>query len=85
MEKGVVFVEVNYRRGPIGFLSVDDLSRYKKAKSSLNNYHFWTTISILMIRSVYPETSGNYGLGDIVTALKWISKNIQVKPKQTVH
>ncbi len=34
VEKGVVFVEVNYRRGPIGFLSVDDLSRYKKAKST---------------------------------------------------
>eukprot|EP00096_Caligus_rogercresseyi_P002661 TRINITY_DN1488_c0_g1_i4.p1 TRINITY_DN1488_c0_g1~~TRINITY_DN1488_c0_g1_i4.p1 ORF type:complete len:803 (-),score=252.21 TRINITY_DN1488_c0_g1_i4:2011-4419(-) len=53
-EKGVVFVEVNYRLGSLGFLSNDVLSR----------------------RS-YPHTSGNYGLGDIITALKWIQLNIQ--------
>uniref|UniRef100_A0A0K2VHE0 Neurotactinlike [Tribolium castaneum] n=1 Tax=Lepeophtheirus salmonis TaxID=72036 RepID=A0A0K2VHE0_LEPSM len=50
----VVFVEVNYRLGTLGFLSNDVLSK----------------------RS-YPHTSGNYGLGDIITALKWVSLNIQ--------
>ncbi len=32
-----------------------------------------------LARATYPEASGNYGLGDIVSALKWISRNIQVK------
>ena len=26
---------------------------------------------------VYPKASGNYGLGDIVSALEWVSRNIQ--------
>ena len=51
----VVFVEVNYRRGVLGFLSLRSLSRRN-----------------------YPATSGNYGMGDVVTALKWIGLNIQV-------
>ena len=50
---GVVFVEVNYRTGVLGFLSKDDISE----KS-------------------YPKTSGNYGLGDVISALKWINLNI---------
>ena len=25
----------------------------------------------------YPKYSGNYGLGDIISALEWVSKNIQ--------
>jgi carboxylesterase type B len=49
----VVFVSVNYRRGVLGFLSLDALSK-----------------------RAYPSTSGNYGLGDIVSALQWIKLNI---------
>ncbi len=49
-----VFVSVNYRRGVLGFLSLNSLSQ----------------------RSV-TKASGNYGLGDIVSALKWLKLNIQ--------
>jgi carboxylesterase type B len=49
----VVFVSINYRRGVLGFLSLDALSK-----------------------RAYPSTSGNYGLGDIVSALQWIKLNI---------
>ena len=30
-----------------------------------------------LTRSTYPQTSGNYGLGDVITALRWIELNIQ--------
>lgn len=50
----VVFVKINYRRGVLGFLSLDDLSARSPTKSS-----------------------GNYGLGDIISALNWIKINIQ--------
>ena len=51
---GVVFVQVNYRLGVFGFLSLNSLSG-----------------------RTYPKTSGNYGLGDIISALKWLKLNIQ--------
>ena len=53
-EQQLVFVSINYRRGVLGFLSLDSLSDRSSTK-----------------------TSGNYGLGDIVSALQWIEKNIQ--------
>nr|CAD7198263.1 unnamed protein product [Timema douglasi] len=52
--KEVVFVTVNFRLGPLGFLATEYLTR-----------------------SVKPQTSGNYGLSDILTALKWIKLNIE--------
>ena len=50
----MVFVQVNYRLGVFGFLSLNSLSG-----------------------RTYPKTSGNYGLGDIISALKWLKLNIQ--------
>ena len=50
---GVVFVQVNYRLGIFGFLSLNSLSA-----------------------RTYPKTSGNYGLGDIISALEWLKLNI---------
>ena len=50
---GVVFVQVNYRLGVFGFLSLNSLSS-----------------------RTYPKTSGNYGLGDIISALEWLKLNI---------
>ena len=50
----VVFVDVSYRLGALGFLSLKSLA----------------------LRS-YPNYSGNYGLGDVITALEWIQLNIQ--------
>jgi carboxylesterase type B len=49
----VVFISVNYRRGILGFLSLDALSK-----------------------RAYPQTSGNYGLGDVIAALQWIKLNV---------
>ena len=51
---GVVFVDVSYRLGALGFLSLKSLALES-----------------------YPQYSGNYGLGDVVTALEWIRLNIQ--------
>ena len=51
---GVVFVDVSYRLGALGFLSLKSLALES-----------------------YPQHSGNYGLGDVVTALEWIKLNIQ--------
>lgn len=51
---GVVFVDVNFRHGPLGFTSLQSLAK-----------------------RTYPQTSGNYGLGDIISALKWIQLNVQ--------
>lgn len=51
---GVVFVDVSYRLGALGFLSLKSLALES-----------------------YPQYSGNYGLGDVVTALEWIQLNIQ--------
>ena len=50
----VVFVDVSYRLGALGFLSLKSLA----------------------LRS-HPNYSGNYGLGDVITALEWIKLNIQ--------
>ena len=52
--QSMVFVSVNYRRGVLGFLSLQSLANKSPYKSS-----------------------GNYGLSDIIAALKWIQKNIQ--------
>ena len=52
--QSMVFVKVNYRRGVLGFLSLQSLAQKSPYKSS-----------------------GNYGMGDIIAALKWIQKNIQ--------
>ena len=49
----VVFISVNYRRGVLGFLSLEALSK-----------------------RAYPQTSGNYGLGDLIAALQWIKLNV---------
>lgn len=51
---GVVFINVNYRLGVFGFLSLNSLSA-----------------------RTYPKTSGNYGLGDIISALEWLQLNIK--------
>ena len=50
----VVFVDVGYRLGALGFLSLKSLALQS-----------------------YPQYSGNYGLGDVITALEWIQLNIQ--------
>ena len=50
----MVFVQINYRRGVLGFLALKSLAE-----------------------KTYPRTSGNYGLGDLVSALQWIQLNIQ--------
>ena len=47
-------MQVNYRLGVFGFLSLNSLSS-----------------------RTYPKTSGNYGLGDIISALEWLKMNIQ--------
>ena len=49
-----VFVSVNYRRGVLGFLSLQSLSDRSETKNS-----------------------GNFGLGDIISALEWVQSNIQ--------
>ena len=51
---GLVFVQVRYRQGALGFLSLEDLSS-----------------------RTYPKYSGNYGMGDIISALEWVQLNIQ--------
>lgn len=51
---GVVFVDVRYRLGPLGFLALQSLSKRD-----------------------YPRHAGNYGMGDVVTALEWVKMNIQ--------
>ncbi|TRY73621.1 hypothetical protein TCAL_09914 [Tigriopus californicus] len=51
---GVVFIDVNFRHGALGFTSLQSLAK-----------------------RTYPQTSGNYGLGDIISALQWIQLNVQ--------
>jgi para-nitrobenzyl esterase len=51
--KGVVLVTINYRLGPLGFLSLPELD----AESA-------------------DHVSGNYGLLDMVAALRWVQANI---------
>ncbi len=53
-DKGVVFVSINYRVGPFGFLAHPDLSKEAEYGSS-----------------------GNYGLLDMIAALKWVNENIE--------
>ncbi|CUX06860.1 Carboxylesterase type B [Agrobacterium fabacearum S56] len=51
--KGIIVVPVQYRVGPFGFLSLEELSKES------------------------PDgTSGNYAIKDLVTALRWVKKNI---------
>ncbi len=50
----MVFVDVSYRRGNLGFLALKSLAKRN-----------------------YPQYSGNYGIGDVIAALKWINLNIQ--------
>lgn len=52
-QKGVIYMSVTYRLGPLGFLAHPELST-----ESPNN------------------VSGNYGLLDMIAALKWVQKNI---------
>lgn len=51
--KGVIYVSIAYRLGPLGFLAHPELSN-----ESQNN------------------VSGNYGLLDMIAALKWVQRNI---------
>jgi para-nitrobenzyl esterase len=52
-KKGVVFVGINYRLGPFGYLAHPDLT-----KESGHN------------------SSGNYGILDMIAALQWVQRNI---------
>ena len=52
-KKGIVFVSINYRVGPFGFLALPDLSKESNGKGS-----------------------GNYGLLDQISSLKWVKQNI---------
>jgi para-nitrobenzyl esterase len=52
-QKGVIYMSVTYRLGPLGFLAHPELSAESPNK-----------------------VSGNYGLLDMIAALKWVQKNI---------
>lgn len=62
-KKGVVFVSLNYRVGPFGFLAHPELTKESGRTASGHN-------------ASGRAASGNYGLMDQIAALRWVQQNI---------